>query len=274
MSETPKRLVPKKEIVRELYLKSGNECAFGGCSERLIDKDGVLVGELCHIEAALPDGQRFNPSQTNEERCSFENLLLLCSKHHTVTNDVNVYTVERLKRIKSEHETKYTDIVRRIQNSMTDFTELWKPKLPTKLRRFYQVNGWDPPEGEEQLREVVADIEKLAGRLRPVPKSALTFLAILIERGQMQSLGFNDSIRALHHDIVEACETDDETVVKYVRILERHNLVSVEDDDGAAEIVVKSILDWPFWGPLKIFCKETGVYLKEIIVEGRFDLLD
>jgi len=96
----------------------------------------------------------------------------------------------------------------------------------------------------------------------------------LIERGQMQSLGFNDSIRALHHDIVEACETDDETVVKYVRILERHNLVSVEDDDGAAEIVVKSILDWPFWGPLKIFCKETGVYLKEIIVEGRFDLLD
>jgi hypothetical protein len=46
-------------------------------------EDGILVGEIAHIEAAMPDGPRFRKEMTNEERRAFANLLLLCGVHHT-----------------------------------------------------------------------------------------------------------------------------------------------------------------------------------------------
>lgn len=49
--EDVKRLAPKQEVLRELYIKSGNECAFPGCHNVLVDENGKFVGEVCHIEA-------------------------------------------------------------------------------------------------------------------------------------------------------------------------------------------------------------------------------
>jgi hypothetical protein len=62
------RLTPKPEVLRELYLLSGNNCAMPGCANSIIDSAGVVVGHICHIDAAMPDGARFIPDQTNEER--------------------------------------------------------------------------------------------------------------------------------------------------------------------------------------------------------------
>jgi hypothetical protein len=58
--EKPKRLTPTKDTLRELYLKSGNRCAFPGCHKALFNSKGVFVGQICHIEAAESGGQRFN----------------------------------------------------------------------------------------------------------------------------------------------------------------------------------------------------------------------
>ncbi len=63
-----KRLQPKGDVLRELFLKSGNLCAFPGCGHLIMDPDGNLIGEVCHVEAAEQGGERFNPNQTNEER--------------------------------------------------------------------------------------------------------------------------------------------------------------------------------------------------------------
>lgn len=65
------------------------------------------MGQVCHIEAALPGGERYNPGQTDEERRGYDNLFLLCYPHHIETNDVVVYTTEKLKRIKWEHEARF-----------------------------------------------------------------------------------------------------------------------------------------------------------------------
>ena len=100
IDEDVKRLAPKQEVLRELYIKSGNQCAFPECHNVLVDEKGNFVGEVCHIEAAMPGGERFNPNMTNEERRSYDNLLLMCHHHHVVTDDVKEYTVERLKKIK------------------------------------------------------------------------------------------------------------------------------------------------------------------------------
>lgn len=108
--EVPRRLQPTPEVRRQLYLRSGNQCAFPGCLTVLLTRDGTMIGRICHIEAALPDGKRFNPAMSNEERRSYENLLLLCGDHHTIIDDDDErYTVEWLRQIKRQHEAKRSE---------------------------------------------------------------------------------------------------------------------------------------------------------------------
>nr|WGD91999.1 hypothetical protein P5629_15120 [Bacillus subtilis] len=97
MYEKVKRLEPTTETKRRLYLTSGNQCAFEGCKKMIISSDGELLGEICHIEARMPGGERFYPNQTNEERRDFDNLMMLCLDHHKITNNVDKYPVEKLQ---------------------------------------------------------------------------------------------------------------------------------------------------------------------------------
>jgi hypothetical protein len=108
MTEVPKRLKPSFDTFRELFLKSGNLCAFPGCDTLMMTEAGLFIGQLCHIEAAELGGERFNPSMTNEERCSASNLMLMYYPHHRETNDVARYTVADLKRMKAAHERRFS----------------------------------------------------------------------------------------------------------------------------------------------------------------------
>jgi hypothetical protein len=104
-----KRKAPDKDTLRELYLKSGNQCAFSDCTRVMLNKDGVFVGQICHIEAAEDGGERFNPAMSDEERAAFPNLMLMCYEHHVITNDVDTYPVPVLRSMKAGHEAKFTD---------------------------------------------------------------------------------------------------------------------------------------------------------------------
>lgn len=104
-----KRLTPSKETIRNLLLRSGNECAFPNCHAVIFNDKNYLIGECCHIEAAMPGGERFNPNQTDEERRSYKNLLFLCHAHHIETNNVEIYSAEQLFKIKSDHEKRFSE---------------------------------------------------------------------------------------------------------------------------------------------------------------------
>lgn len=101
------RLTPKKDTLRALFAKSGNQCTFPACNHLLINHKNQLIGEVCHIEAAEEGGERYNPNQTDEERRDYSNLILLCHEHHVETNDINEFTVDKLKEMKRLHENKY-----------------------------------------------------------------------------------------------------------------------------------------------------------------------
>jgi hypothetical protein len=104
---TVKRLSPRSETVRRLFLLSGNQCAFPGCNHPIITKDGHFVGEMCHIRAAETGGERFDSTQNNEDRRDFSNLILMCHDHHVVTNNVADYPVERMCQMKADHESRF-----------------------------------------------------------------------------------------------------------------------------------------------------------------------
>lgn len=103
------RKPPTQSTLNRLFALSGNVCAFADCGVQLVADDNSLVGQVCHIEAANSGGQRYNPKQTDDDRRSFDNLLLLCANHHIITNNVTIYTVEKLKAMKSKHEAKHKD---------------------------------------------------------------------------------------------------------------------------------------------------------------------
>ncbi len=70
-----------------------------------------MIGKICHIKASKPGGPRFDPAQTPVERHGFGSLILLCANHQTVIDDDPVaYTVERLLKMKEDHEDHATTI--------------------------------------------------------------------------------------------------------------------------------------------------------------------
>ena len=99
----------KIPTIKRLYAKSGNQCAFPSCTQQLfMDSNSKNVSEICHIEAAEKGGPRYNPESTDEERRSYDNLIILCPTHHAITDNAVQYPVEKLKLIKTEHESKIT----------------------------------------------------------------------------------------------------------------------------------------------------------------------
>ncbi len=86
------------KTLKRLFALSGNECAFPGCDKKLVNQENAKDSNICHIEAANPDGQRYNPNMTDEERADYHNLILLCVQHHDETDDVDKYPVEVLKK--------------------------------------------------------------------------------------------------------------------------------------------------------------------------------
>ena len=112
---------PSQSTIKRLFAHSGNRCAFPRCTAALIEGH-TLVGEICHIKGAKPGAPRYDAQQTPTERHGYDNLILLCSKHHTVIDDDEVaYTVERLLKMKDEHEKVATKSDDTFANQATQF---------------------------------------------------------------------------------------------------------------------------------------------------------
>jgi hypothetical protein len=98
------RKPPTPSTVKKLFGFSNNNCASPVCSSNLIEDD-VVLGEICHIEAAEEKGPRFNKDSDDEFRRSFENLIVLCeSCHKKIDSDVIKYPSHIIRDWKTNHE--------------------------------------------------------------------------------------------------------------------------------------------------------------------------
>jgi hypothetical protein len=95
---------PTRATVKRLFATSGNKCAFPRCPNPLVEGTKV-TGRICHIKGQRPGAARYDPEQTDEQRRSFNNIILMCPIHHDVIDaDPESYTVARLTEIKRSHE--------------------------------------------------------------------------------------------------------------------------------------------------------------------------
>jgi len=144
------RLTPKIDVIRALFARSGNQCSFPGCQQTLVNQKNQFVGQICHIEAAMHGGERYNKNQTDEQRRSYENLILLCYPHHIETNDVEEYTVQKLQQFKLMHESLFEK-----SDFKIDESELFK--LMSEMEKYW--------EGIERLNTIDHTFEELAMRI-------------------------------------------------------------------------------------------------------------
>lgn len=108
------------ETIRTIFARTGNQCAFPECTHPLVDEDNQFIAQICHIEAAARNGERFNETMTDEQRRAPDNLIVLCYRHHVKTNNVQKYSVEALKKMKSTHERKWLETPYKLPTSTAE----------------------------------------------------------------------------------------------------------------------------------------------------------
>jgi hypothetical protein len=172
------RLTPTRETLIALFAKSGNVCAFPGCTHELVTPRNLFVGQVCHIEAASAGGQRYNSESTDEERRSFENLLLLCYRHHKETDDVQTYSAHVLREMKCRHESQYGEKPFKVN-------EAFLHRLETEMQTYWTGIATSnsehhvAPEFAVKIQVGVAAVEQFAELSKSVQRLAelLTYFA-------------------------------------------------------------------------------------------------
>jgi hypothetical protein len=87
---------------RLIAARSGYLCAFPNCFAPTVgpadDGTSINLGEAAHITAAQPNGPRYDPSMTPEERRDAENGIWMCRTHAAlIDRDVERFTVDVLR---------------------------------------------------------------------------------------------------------------------------------------------------------------------------------
>lgn len=272
MAEVVKRLAPTGEVLRELFLKSGNLCAFPSCSASIMDKEGHFIAEVCHIEAAEEGGERFNKGMTNEERRAFSNLVLLCHQHHVVTNDVVNWPVKRMQEMKANHERKVFEFIENLQLRIVDFTSITAAKPATSLSRLAKVQNWSLE--PDEIAASATELNLFLDRLRKVPPPARKLLAISLEKAALSGM-YRNCVSL--HELQHACALNEKTLSELVQILDKYGFIDYagEDDYGHPQVRLKNLgCGWPVWDDFRDFTKAGQATLHELIVDLNFSLLD
>jgi hypothetical protein len=263
MSEKPVRLAPKGETLRELFLKSGNLCAFPGCGHLMMNEKGIFIGQVCHIEAEEEGGERFNSAMTNEQRRAASNLMLMCYAHHQETNNVKKFSVKRLRQFKADHEGRFSNPDRAILEKLTDWTTVHTPLRPTNLNRLNKLLRWNYDAVE--LKQSIDELNQHIDILARVPMELRRFLGAVASRahrmkdtGAVQSEIFGTKILA--SDVKSAFQLGQRTIASRTTQLDAYGLADIDQintDLGPQPAVRIRTLEsgWPLWLDLAAFCE-------------------
>lgn len=242
---------------------------YPGCSERMMNSEGVFIGQVCHIEAAEPGGERFNEKQTNEERRSFSNLMLMCYAHHQVTNDVVKYRVEVLREFKAAHERKFTDIAGTIERCFVkDVTAESSIRPAKKLSLIAKTLGWSLT--DEELDQSAKELSAWAEKLRNLAPDTRRTFCIIVQRAGSRG-------QVPYREIRQVVNISTEELRDHIATLDRYRFIGEGDRDEFEDAQIRVLADrsgWEIALDLKTFVGVTKHSLERLLVELDFSVLD
>lgn len=91
------------DVIKVLSARAGHRCSNPDCRRQTtgpkMDESGVInLGEAAHITAAAPNGPRYDPNLSSDERKSIKNAIWLCSVcNKLIDSDTQRYTVALIR---------------------------------------------------------------------------------------------------------------------------------------------------------------------------------
>ena len=282
--ETPKRLTPKPEVLRELYLLSGNNCAIPTCKNVIIDHIGVITGHICHIEAAMPDGPRFNPEQTNEQRRALSNLVLMCTGHHAQIDSEKheaKWPVAKVRKLKADHEARFKgldgSLEQRFQSEFVDSTASLDPSQPTTYKRLEKLIlecRLDKEDAAIRAKEIKAFMKSA----RLVPQIERDFMLSVIKRAIRLKGRNTESVLVHVNDLRSALEISHSKLNTLGGALERYGVGDIREasvgERDEYHVWIKDPSRYLTWFDINDYCKKAGIVLQDFVVDLKFGLLD
>lgn len=279
--ETPKRLQPDRDTLRRLYSLSGNQCAFPGCNRAMFNGEGNFVGQICHIEAALPEGERFNRFMTNEERRAFSNLMLMCYDHHIETDRVEQYPVWKMQEIKRQHEEIYSNIdrfVHQMQSTIVDVTaRIGEVKVRSLTNLYIELYGKDD-RYDEDIEEDVQVFNRVLRQLSSFSPDAKEIFSISMARAVYEKNHFGrqtDNLYVDPYEIERATQIDPQRLRNIFSEIERSNFLVFEHlDTGPVFWVCTPDSEVNLWEMIKQYCIKKNLDIRVMISGLAFSCLD
>lgn len=277
--EEPKRLTPKQDVVRRLYLLSGNECAKPGCESVLIDSHQTMIGEIAHIASAMPTGKRFDENMTNEDRCAFKNLLLLCPTHHTeVDGEKAPYDDDDLIKWKADHERRFeaaTDTL--LKKFASQFPDAINDLFPTKPATFaaFQAAMDEYGLADEEIAQTAKDVGQYVDELAKAPPEHRDFMLSVLKGAIARDSFSSERPSLLCDEVVSAFGISVRRLKELVATLEKYGLAWFDEDfDSNPTVELHNPSDVMSWGAIAEFAGANGVELERFLLELKFGDLD
>jgi len=154
-------------VERALFAVSRGHCYVPTCRRRvvqLVDGEPIVDVHIAHICAQEPNGARYDPTMTDEERRDYSNVILVCTPHHKQIDRKSYehkFPVELLRTWKREREGDFADQLKglddltedKLQSMMTEAIHGAKSELIAGIDELAAVSK----EAAEMLRSLVAE---------------------------------------------------------------------------------------------------------------------
>ncbi|MFB2582351.1 HNH endonuclease signature motif containing protein [Herbiconiux sp. P15] len=267
-----KRLRPTSATARELYLYSGNRCAFPGCSRPLLKKNGTWNCEIAHIHGVMPTSARGQHDLTNEQLRSPSNLLLLCLDHHNEVDNKALdakFTVQVVKKMKADHEALYREAIIAGLERIVDVTMGIEPTYPSNLGA---VGDFD----DEMLPTSLADLKRYIDEIADQPAGFRDLLALILIYGKPRpSSKLRPPIAIPAKFIAGKVTLGEAELTSRALHLREANLLDIYEDEGIVYFELKdphSDISWDLFGELYELANGDRSAIERAIVDLDFSL--
>jgi hypothetical protein len=196
--------------VKMLYGRAAGRCAFSDCRKDLIleatEKDSnKQIGKICHIIAHSGGGPRADSTYPADKVDTYENWILLCPTcHDRIDAQDKTYSIDELRKIKSDHEMWIREAIKSAVSDIT-FAEL---EVVTKflISGKYDASGsytLIPPDEKIKKNGLSSEIKALilSGAMQAKQVGDYINASIDIEFGERLKQGFADKYAECKNDL-------------------------------------------------------------------------
>lgn len=275
MGKSRNRLPPTSATTRELYLYSGNQCAFPGCVSSLLRDDGTWNCNVAHIYGVKPGAARGDHSLSDEDLRAPSNLLLLCLEHHEVIDNEDLedqYPVDVVERIKAEHEKGFRQAIAGLVR-IVDTSGGSRVEYPQNLGAL-EGFGDDDDEVRQNIDAMKPWIESVAKQ----PPGIRDLISVILIHGSIKPSRIRGRVYVKITQVEGVVQIGDREVLRRARHLEDEGLLSIEEDEGIYffELIDPTSRDigWDLFAELKLFADGGRSIVRRAIDELDFTVFD